>query len=349
MITMKDVARHAGVSREAVSHVFNRHGDKVRLSPATQARIIKSIRTLGYVRDENARGLVAGRTRVLAFISQGIEQYYTASALAGMMRAAGQRELFVKVFGWNFGNAEEFGKMLQHCLQSRPVGIVARGLTVVETGALSKFIHRQNIAAVVLDSSWRCPGAVRIRGNDAAGCRLALEHLRAMGHTRIAHLTGAEQSEYMILRLGGFKSAMRSLGLRLSASSLGRCGKDLDSVSACVKHWFASMRAAPTAVFCAADWMAALLLRALRQRGLRVPEDVSVIGFGDLPLSSYVDPSLTTIHQPYERLGREAVKILCSPDGRWTAAKGERLLPVELVRRESVCAPPARRSHGPAV
>lgn len=341
MMTMQEVARRAGVSRAAVSHVLNGRAQAVGLCAATCRRIRTVLTESGYRRNEAARAMVQGRTRIVAFLSPSIREAYCSEALDGVLAAANRRNLFVKVFTWHSrAHATDFERALDHCLQARPVGIIARGLLPAEMDALYAGTRTADLPLVMVDSS-TCvrPWNVRVRADDEAGITLAWEHLLALGHRRIVHLTGLAEFEFVRLRSAAFQACQRRASGRLRPDDIfyGRETEYADVVT----RWFRRPpEQRPTAVICASDNIAAVLVRQLRGLGLRVPEDVSVTGFGDLSVGWYCDPPLTTIRQPFHRMGARALLQVVSRTRPPAGAAAPRAfkdvaLPVKLVQRAS--------------
>lgn len=337
MITMQAVARRAGVSRAAVSHVLNGRAQTVGLRPDTCRRIRQALTETGYRRNEVARAMVKGCTRIIAFLAPSLRENYCSEALDGVLAEANRRNLFVKVFTWRGADrSAEFARILDRCFQAQPLGIIARGLQADETALLHAAVKAENLPVAALDSSaTACPGGTRVRADDAAGIKLAWQHLWALGHRRIIHLTGPAELEYVRLRGAAFQACMRRAHGRADENAIGY-GQEKD-FPAIVQGWFGQAPTRrPTAAICASDNIAALLVRLLRDMGLRVPDDVAVTGFGDLSISRYCDPPLTTIFQPFQRMGARVLQQVLISGNRPAPEKFQDIiLPVKLLKRAS--------------
>jgi LacI family repressor for deo operon, udp, cdd, tsx, nupC, and nupG len=178
-----------------------------------------------------------------------------------------------------------------------------------------------------------------IASDNASGARLAIRHLHALGHRRVAHVTGPEGNVLTTARREGMLAERARLGLPARDEWIIRGDFSLESGRSAAQRILA-MSERPTAVFCSADMVAFGLISGLTARGLRVPEDISVVGFDDIEMSQYYVPPLTTIRQDRQRLGREAANALMSRISSGSVPAELDLVPVELVVRDSTAPPP---------
>ncbi|WAP50449.1 LacI family DNA-binding transcriptional regulator [Arthrobacter sp. ATA002] len=337
--TMEDVARVAGVSHQTVSRVLNEHPN---VSAATRDKVSAAIGELGYRRNAAARSLVTRSSRVIGVIITELEQYGPASTLLGLQEAAFRDGYFVSVAGLRELTPAAMAESVNHLLNQAPDGIVV--VAPVQAGV---DLFRDLELTIPLEV---VAGGLAPEGSQEHAARSAVAHLADLGHRTIAHLAGPEQWIDAQRRASGWRAELQARGLDPAPPMTGdwgpesgyRCGLAFDA-------------AAQSAVFVANDQMALGFMRALHERGISVPGDVSVIGFDDQPEAAYFLPPLTTVRQDFRRMGRYYIdQLLLQIAGTGTSA-GDTALPAddgtvqvlpapELVVRSST-APRADRKH----
>jgi DNA-binding LacI/PurR family transcriptional regulator len=229
-------------------------------------------------------------------------------------------------------------------VELRLAGVVVLRPSQIALDALYEELQRYQIPVALVDDSLTRPGTISVASDDVQGGRLAVAHLTGLGHRRIALLEGSRQPN-PLLREAAFRRAMDDHGLPVPAHHVLYGNWDYLQTERETHELFRRRLDRPTALFCSAgDPFAAVAIRALRRMELRVPADVSVVGYSDLLLADCVDPPLTTIAQPYPEMGRVAVRHLLARLEEENEAPadeaGERLLPTELIVRASTA--PAR-------
>jgi len=344
-VRIADVAREAGVSKAAVSFAFNKPD---RLSTETAARIQDVATRMGYRPHPVARMLSAGQTTTIGVLTpQALGQVFAnpffalfAEGVASVAEAHGFGLLFISPLHGSLSRALD---------RATVDGIVVLGLDEghPEMGA----IRRAGVPAVVVDApAW--PGHQGILVDDEGGARLAAEHLLALGHREflilgiVAALDDASDSDAGVTgrRLGGYRSALAGAGVALSPDQVMRPPATIEGgESAFLRAWSTGQR--PTGVLCMSDAAAAGVLGAARRLGIRVPEELSIVGFDDLPLTRFTDPPLTTVHQPVRQKGEEAATMLLEALRRPPSSDRDRqrVLGTRLVVRRSTAAPSGDR------
>lgn len=328
MPRLEDVAERAGVSHQTVSRVINNHPN---VSKATRERVETALAELNYRRNTAARSLVTRRSQIIGVLASELSQYGPANTLLGVEQAAREAGYFVSIASLRSIGRETILDAVRYFLDQSVEGIV---VIVPHTETLRALTEiRPGIPVVAVGS----PGDEAVSGamvDQKLGAALAVGHLMTIGHRRIAHLAGPRDWIDGAARAEGWSEALRSAGLKddlllegdWSAGSGYRIGRAL-----------VAERSA-TAVFVGNDQMALGLLRAFNEAGIRVPEDISVVGFDDQPESAYFSPPLTTIRQDFESLGRRSMEIMLAAmddEGRTRAAVVE----PELVVRTSTSGP----------
>lgn len=302
--TLQDIAEATGVSKATVSRVLN---DDPRISEATKLRVREAMQTLGY------RGTgrnVQTRSWNIAFLiadpSGSVhEDLFFNEVLRGaveVMEPHGYHALVSPSDGQQRADGA-----LPAVLQ-RADGVIAGGVQLQD--GLVRALIAGALPVVFIGRYLRGRGMNAVLPDNEEGGRLATAHLLASGRRRIAFLGAPPQSNIYHDRLIGFRQAYADAGLAPDESLIYEAERTAAGGYESTLALLDTRRPAPDAIFAADDWVATGVLRALRQRGLRVPEDVAVVGYSDIALAPIADPPLTSVHVPKRRLGRTAAKLL---------------------------------------
>ncbi|HVK04615.1 MAG TPA: LacI family DNA-binding transcriptional regulator [Armatimonadaceae bacterium] len=340
MVTMSDIASRAGVSRSTVSVVLNNKDAAVGIAEETRRRVLNAARQLGYRPNEVARAMVTGKSHVVAFLVADPSREVVARILAGAMNEAEPQGYFVKLVARD-GAWDE--RIIERCVETRPVGVMGLYVPPSLNECLREEMGRYRIPVAILDSSFPQPGLTRVLSDDLEGVHQAIAHLHGLGHRRIAHIGGTRASGASTLREEGYRRAMARFGLPVPEGYVQWGEWEIDAAGRATERLLDHPEP-PTAVFCADDKTALIASRAASRRGVRVPEDLSVVGFADLEMARYGNPALTTVAQPFADLGAAAVRSLL--EAARSLQRGEEpdtaevLLPNRLVVRESTARAP---------
>jgi LacI family transcriptional regulator len=330
MPTIQDVAKQAGVAAITASRVINNSG---YASEAVRGRVLQAAAELGYVPNTLARSLRSRRSHTLALVLSDITNPFFTTVARGVEDAASDAGYAV-IFCNTDESEEEERKYLSLLLQRRVDGILlvpARG-----GGEALRQARRQEIPVVVLDR--RLPSAPSdqadvVRCDSRAGARQLARLLLDLGHRRIALLNGPVEVSTAADRAAGFWDALKTADLAINGSVLS--GKfTLDSGAEMARAALAAPPR-PTALIAANNFIAIGALRALRELGLRVPEDIALAGFDDLPPALVTFPFLTVASQPAYEMGQTATRLLLERLGGAAGDFQEIVLPVELIVRAS--------------
>ncbi len=301
-VTLEMVAAHAGVSPASVSRILN--GSAVVSDEKRQA-VDQAIAALGFVPNPVARGLAGGRTLSIGVVTQSIDSPFYGVALRGIedeLDRAGYSALFVS----GHWNAAEEARCIDMLRARRVDGLI------VLTGRLSDAALRacaKSLPVVVTGRNLRAATLASLNFDNRGGARLATDFLIALGHRRIAFIAGDGDHPDAIERLQGYKDALTAAGIAWQPGLVAAGQFHEESGHTAMEHLLES-RQRFTAVFAANDQMAFGAALALHRRGMRVPDDVSLVGFDDLASALYSLPPLTTVHQPGYELGRLAADAL---------------------------------------
>jgi DNA-binding LacI/PurR family transcriptional regulator len=325
---MADVARLAGVSHQTVSRVLNQHPN---VRPETRERVLAAIRKLSYRPNAAARTLVTRRTHTLGVISFDTTLYGPASMLYGIERAA-RHAYFVSISSLpaldNRGVLDAVDRFIGQAVE----GIIAIAPQTSAVAALKGI--PEHIPLVAVGCGTEAP-LDSVAVDNAAGAARATGYLLDLGHPTVYHVGGPGSWLDARERTAGWAQALTAAGAPqpevLAGDWSARSGYEIGLQLA--------QRPEVTAVFCANDHMALGLLRALGERGRRVPEDVSVVGFDDIPESAYFLPPLTTVRQDFGELGRRALRLLVDKICDHRGAGSPLPVDPELVVRSSAARP----------
>ncbi|MFR9731740.1 LacI family DNA-binding transcriptional regulator [Saccharopolyspora sp. MS10] len=314
MVSIKDVAERAGVSVATVSNSLNRPD---RVSVSTRARVLAVIEELGYVRSESARQLRAGHSRMLALLVLDMANPFFVDVARGVEAVA--REEGLGVMLCNSGQDPEAEALyLSLFAEQRVRGVLVTPADV--TGANLDSLRRQGIPSVFVDRKVSSEQACSVAVDDVAGGALAVRHLVERGHRRIGFLTGPASLPQCRDRRAGALAALREAGLDEEALSVLEVPA-LDVASGRdAGERLLGLPSAPTAVFCANDLLALGLLQALFAAGVRVPEEVSLVGYDDIEFAAAAAVPLTSVRQPAFRIGRKAAELVLDETDRDRAA-----------------------------
>ena len=331
-ITIRDVATSAGVSHQTVSRVINK---SERVTPSTRKRVENAIKKLGYRPNAIARSMAKGYTHTLGCISPNLTNYIFSSMIESAQIEA-RRQGFFMLTGCA-SSADEVPPLLDEMLNRR-----VDGLLVLNPRDDERYLHllpliESGMPVVYLKNSPKEEIVSSVCANDQNGAYQAIQYLLELGHTRIATITGPENEECTLDRLKGYWQALSEASIKQEKELIVKGNWLAESGGQATLQLLAT-NIPFSAIFAQNDRMAIGVIRALRDSGLRVPQDVSVIGYDDIPLVSYFDPLLTTIHQPMDEFGRHGAQLLIEAVRNLKYIPKQVRLNTQIIKRNS-CAP----------
>ena len=333
-VNIKDVAKEAGVSPATVSYVLNQKSTET-ISAETSERVFQAVQKLNYVPNLNARSLSSKKTNLIGVVipqtEPGKEMMFGNPFYGELLSAI---EYTARRQGYHLLlSGPETNQSYMNIARNRGVdGIIIVG--AYPTKSLDE-LHQLSVPVVLIDTYVNDPVFHTIGIDDRAGGRMVTRYLIERGHQKIAFVSGDISGQGVnYKRYLGYQEALTQAGLEVDEKHLylGTIEFEFGMTAA---EQLVSRGNGETAAFVTADILGVGLVKGLRKAGLKVPKDVSVVGFDDVSLSRMCDPSLTTVHQDIAEKGKCAVRmILDSAQG--AEGKQERILPIRLIERESV-------------
>jgi len=339
-VTLKDVAKKAGVSVMTVSRIVNNQDSAIPISENTKAKVLEVVKTLNYTPNIMAKGLKSGKTHLVGLIVPGITNSFYAEIIQGIEDIVEDLEYSVILTTTDYKPDKE-AKYLELLKRKQVDGLILMPLGDESNVRLIQEIKESIPLVFIVQYSESIKKVSTYKEvstyvvvDHCAGALQATEHLIKLGHKRIAHLSA------MPARLEGYKKALEQNGIRFEPELVERSGYGFEGGYQAMQKLLA-LDKLPTAVFCAGDRVALGAMKEIREKGLQVPDDVALVGFDDEDIASMVDVPLTTIAQPQYDLGRIAADKLMS------LIRGEKvessLIQPKLVIRESCGAHLSRR------
>jgi LacI family transcriptional regulator len=324
-VTIGDVAAEAGVSVATVSKVIN---GRWGVAEDTSERVRAIIEKLGYESSLVAQSLRSRRTNVLGVLVVDIEPF-SAELLKGAARAIRGTGYELVVFSGCGRAADQVGWERRYL--SRVSGTLCDGALLVTPSSVDA---TYGAPVVAVDHNVGASDLPTVDSDNLSGAVAATEYLVGLGHRRIGFLAGRPDLESARLRERGYRQALGSAGIEVDRSLIRVGGYQPDSAEEAA-HLLLAGQERPTAIFAANDVSAIATMAAARALGLSIPEDLSVIGFDNVPESALCEPPLTTIEQPIQRMGLEAVELLIGLIEQRPDLVTHRMLPTRLVVRGS--------------
>ncbi|RYX83596.1 LacI family transcriptional regulator [bacterium] len=349
MVTMSDIAAKVGVSRATVSFVLNgRQTENVRIPEATRQRILDATAELGYRPNQLAQSVALGKTRMIGyFVEEPRYEPYWATII-GALSEAEELGFTLKVLSVKKSTLEE---RLRQAIGLRLSGLIVR--FNFDKSAIFEEANRAKIPVITVDEGNAPAFGSLVAADDASGCREAIKHLIHLGHRRIAFISsGFPRLNSQFNDIGSareqlFRREMAQQKLDVPEGYVTRDsmmvyglqvtdGFDTNTVYEATDSLLNHPSGRPTAIFCWRDETAMIAIRVCQERGLRVPEDISVVGFSNISAARFFNPSLSTVQTPWEEMGRLAVTQLLHRLGQdFDPTPTTHLVPTTFIARHS--------------
>ncbi len=302
--TMKDIAKKAGVSLTTVSRALNNKSD---IGKDTRERILAIAHELNYAPNIHARALASGDSKTLGLIVADSANPFYAKLIRGVEDVCSAHGFGVILCNTNEQPDQEV-RAHQMLREKRVDGML---ITSIRTGLLPlRELQQENIPFVLLNRYLESFGVDCVLNDNRQGAYEATVHLCGLGHRRIVHLTGAEQISSVRDRLAGYCQALEEYGIPFDPQLVLQCNLRLEGGYQQAKTIIPTISPRPTAVFAYSDLLAIGVLKALRELGWRVPQDIALVGYDDIEFAPFVDPPLTTVTQLAYEIGQKGTEIL---------------------------------------
>ena len=332
MITLKDIAAASGVSEATVSYVMNRCGN-VKISAATRRKVLEAAKRLGYAPNELARSVRRGYSNVIALVSTtGLASDYFYNIFNSICRTATRHDFAVKVYSLE----NDTSSALKMLVEQRVAGAIFHAADFNSCRSLALELQKRGIPVAAVNCRATIPHCPSFASDDRMGAREAIHCLYNAGCRRIACMTHGGGFDYIRLRNEGYLEAMRELMPEQSPLFIETAG-DCRSPEHPVRRLLQNGEKRPDGIFCIADGHAFQLYQLVYELGIKVPEELSIIGYGDLSGASTAMVPLTTVQQAFEGMGRLAAEAVIAAAGSRRQMDSRTVeLPASVLIRESV-------------
>lgn len=328
-VKLNELADQAGVSLSTVSKVLNGRSD---VSKATRERVEALLEQQGYQR----RAGLPNRGTLIEVVFPELETAWAMEIIRGVENVARANGLSV-VLTESGNRHSPAAEWVEGVMRRRPVGVVLVFSDLVEEAKAK--LRSRAIPFVIIDPAGDpAPDVPSVGSANWSGGLMATRHLIELGHTRIAAITGPEDMMCSLARLDGYRSAMNTAGLPIDNALLRFGNFQVDGARE-IAHELLAMDDRPTAIFAGSDLQALGVIEAARARGLRVPLDLSIVGYDDLQLAQWSSPALTTVHQPLMKMAEEASRLVLRMSEADLGNVPRMDLATHLVVRESTASP----------
>jgi LacI family transcriptional regulator len=330
-VTIVDVAREAGVSYTTVSRVLNNKGN---VKSETRERVLTAMTRLGYVVDQRARSLAGGRSQVIGLLVHDVGTSYIGEIIRGVDKELASAQYDLLLYTTHRRKTKESAYVITLTRG------MADGLLLVlprDPGAYLETLCQHRFPHVLIDHRGGDEDAPAVAAANWKGAYKATEYLIELEHRRIGFITGAMDQICSQDRLAGYETALADHGITFDPELVYE-GNFFQPLGYAGASALLELSHPPTAIFASNDVSAFGVMEAVREHGSRIPDDVSVLGFDDIPQAAHVHPALTSVRQPLEEMGRTATRMLLEHIKDPLRLPERVELPTELVLRES-CGP----------
>ncbi len=330
--TMSDIANKCGVSLTTVARALKNKGE---ISRETKERILKVAEDLDYTANIPARILAGGKSNIIGLVVADNSNPYYAKLIRGIEDTAKQNGYGVILY--NTDETMEL-ELSSHAMLNkyRVDGLL---ITSIISGAEPlENLRKRNTPFVLLNRYIEGYPADSVRSDNRLGGYLVTSHLCERGHKAIMHITGSEKISSVRERIDGYKKALAEHGIAFDPNFVQQCDLKLEGGYKCALEALEHLTPKPTAIFAYSDLLATGVLKALKEKGIRVPEDIAIAGYDNIDFSPFLEPPLTTVDQFAYRIGKEGMEILIEkmnfdPGKNWE--NRELIIKPELIIRHS--------------
>jgi LacI family transcriptional regulator len=330
--TIYDVAREAGVSYSTVSRTLSGYEF---VKPSTREKVLQAAEKLGYVPNQQARSLAGGRSNLVGVLVPAVSNNYISEILRGIDEKLAESSYNLILYTTHRHQGKE-SSYVASIMNGAADGLLLV-VPLISTSYLD-VLREQDFPYVLIDQIDKTEKSCVVNGTNWQGAYDATKYLLDLGHRRIGFIAGLAGLSSAAERLDAYTTALSDHGISLCSELLTK-SDFRESGGYIAAQKLLALPERPTAIFASNDLSAFGAIEAIREHGLRIPEDVSIVGFDDTPQASIVYPKLTTVHQPLAQMGREAVTILLENMKNRTNEIRQVTLETRLIIRDSCCPP----------
>lgn len=332
-ITIKDVAERVGVNPSTVSRVLN--GDStLSIREETKNRILEAIKEMGYTPNPIARSLRKKTSDAIGLLIPDITNPFFPEVIKGAETAASEKGLSLILCNTD-ENSDRERNLVRFLIDRRVDGMLLFS-SRLEDETVSE-VEKSGIPYVLVNRGSRSNSGAHVVVDNALGARLAMQHLISLGHCKIAHISGFLYTETGLERLEGYRKSLNAAGLPFDSEYMVEAGFTVQQGYIAMQKLL-SLKNPPTAVFAANDLMAMGAMTAITEKGFRVPEDISLVGFDDIWVAERITPALTTVKIPLNEMGSLAMQIISDKIEQKEIQDERIILNPELIIRSSTTA-----------
>jgi len=329
-VTINDVARHAGVSKKTISRVLN---DEPNVSPDTKDKILESFDELGYIPNPQARGLAGSHSFLIGLVYPSQSNSYVSNVQKGALERCRAEGFHLVIYPEDHENENLLSQMETAMFSARLDGIILTP-PFSDMAPLIKLLKRLTIPVVLMGAASSMRDVPSVVSNDQEASYEMCRYLISIGHSDIAFIKGHPDHASSNQRLRGYQHALTEAGIELQDQYIQQGNFTFESGEDCARRLL-SLDKPPTAIFASNDYMAAGIVKVSNQKGISIPNQLTVTGFDNAPASRYIWPSLTTIKQPITEMAVEATRILIRSIRRKPIESLSVTIKDELIVRES--------------
>jgi LacI family transcriptional regulator len=331
-MNISEIAKRANVSTATVSRTLNQSGP---VKAGTARKVWRAVTELNYYPNSHARALVSGRSRLIGLIVSDITNPFFPELIRTFEGLASQQQYDVLLTSTDY-DTTRMTACLRRMLERKVDGVAM--MTSEMDAGLIKELSKRNVPIVFMDVGQMGPRMSHVSIDYGNGVRQAVDHVVQLAHKHVAFITGPLELHSARTRRQAFVDGLRHHGVTLDRKLIREGTHTAEGGEKAMRELLKLSRL-PTAVVCSNDWTAIGALHAIHAAGLRVPEDISLVGFDDIPLSSYITPSLTTVRMSARDVGSTAFQALFSLIGEAHVEGDVYQVGTKLVIRESTAKP----------
>lgn len=338
MLKMSDIALRAGVSSSTVSFVLNERHEEARISEPTRQRVLLAAEEMGYRANHGARAMRTGNTRMVGIIGGDLAWEQVGAMVAGALEEIESHDYTLKLLPTPLGGSPEAVRgAVRRSSELRLQGAIALHLSRQAIEIFEAEAKRYQYPLLLIDTHAPGNALPTVVSDDVCGINAALEHLIGLGHRRIALISGAAADEIVPLREAAFRAVLQQHELVLPPNfvQFGDFAMREPSVRAARALLSLPASQRPTALFCMGDFIAMAALQIASELHLRVPQDLSVVGFADFAMAQFANPPLTTVRQDFLAMGRTAARQILQLCGESALVSNSLEVPTQLIVRST--------------